>query len=606
MGLEIDRAEQAPHPLSSRTYEPEELLSVPVPFLILSTAPLLLIAYISWRHDLELASPIIINSIRTFVQLSILGYILDPIFAWGIDYWYIVAAYIFFMVTLASREASNRVKFVFKGMGPTLLAALLINISIVGIWAFGFIIKPKPIWNPQYLIPICGMLLGNSINGLALSLNSMLTSLVEQQREIELYLSFGATGFEACNRLVKQAIRAGTTPTINALAVIGLISIPGMMTGQILGGAPVVDAARYQMLIMYLIATCVFGSTLMLLFVAVRVGFDKTHMLRVDKIVKRTKKAKLFDCLTESGQLLFCCCSDRAIENDGSALGAKPAALSGEGETEALTSPSVRSGGGGSSSSKHSYSSTDSSLEVLTLRHSTATNNKPSLEIRGIKRSVPVDERNKSSDAPRRVLFSNMDLKVGNGEIAAVRGPSGSGKSQLLRVIAGLSPAEEGELELGSTGLCRRPGSDWTTWRRNVRYVTQYKVDVPGTPRGFAERIVSFKSHQTVKDAPTLEEMIQAAEDFVESWGMSRASLDKDWTFLSGGEAQRVILAFALASRPKVILLDESTSALDMDSKLHVERSVQEFASQADAGVLLVTHDQDQLERFEGNGVVDL
>ena len=313
--------------------------------------------------------------------------------------------------------------------------------------------------------------------------------------------------------------------------------------------------------------------------------------------VKRTKKASLFDCWTETSQLFFCCCCDRAIENDGSTLGAKPAALSREGgETEALSSKNT------SSRSKHSYSSTDSSLEVLTLRHSASPDSKSSLEIKGVKRSVPIDERNKVPDAPRRVLFSNMDLKIGNGEISAVQGPSGSGKTQLLRVIAGLSPAEEGELELGSIGLRRRPGTDWTTWRRSVRYVTQFKVDNPGTPRGFAERVASFKSHKTAEDAPTLEQMLQSAGDLMEKWGLGRESLDKDWTFLSGGEAQRVILALALASRPRVVLLDESTSALDMDAKLQVERSIQEFAAQVDVGVLLVTHDQDQLDRFEGMG----
>mmetsp|Transcript_5174 Transcript_5174/g.11249 ORF Transcript_5174/g.11249 Transcript_5174/m.11249 type:complete len:590 (+) Transcript_5174:118-1887(+) len=581
---------------ASRSYEPEQLISVSVPFLILSTTPLLLIAYISWRLELELASPIIVSGIRAFVQLSILGYILNPIFAYGIDYWFIVAAYVCFMVTLASREAANRVKYVFKGMGPSLLGALLINITVVGLWAFGVIIKPTPFWNPQYIIPICGMLLGNSINGLALSLNAMLTSLVEQQREIELYLSFGATGFEACNRLVRQAIRAGTTPTINGMAVIGLISIPGMMTGQILGGAPVVDAARYQMLIMYLIATCVFGSSLMLLYVAVSVGFDRTHMLRIDRIRQRTKKASLFDCWTETSRLFFCCCCDRAVESDGSTLGAKAAAFSPEGgETEALSSKNTNN------RSTHSYDSTDSSLKVVTLRHTASPGSKSSLEIRGIKRSVPIDERNRMPNAPRRVLFSNMDLKIGCGEIAAVRGVSGSGKSQLLRVIAGLSPAEEGELDLGSIGLRRHPGTDWTIWRRNVRYVTQFKVDNPGTPRGFAERVASFKSQKTAEDAPTLEEMLQSAGDLVEKWGLGRESLDKDWTFLSGGEAQRVILALALASRPRVVLLDESTSALDMDSKLQVEHNIQEFAAQADVGVLLVTHDQDQLDRFQGH-----
>ena len=220
------------------------------------------------------------------------------------------------------------------------------------------------------------------------------------------------------------------------------------------------------------------------------------------------------------------------------------------------------------------------------------------LKLKGIKRSVPIDERHQGTDAPRRVLFCDLNLTLANGEIAAVRGPSGSGKSQLLRVIAGLSPAEEGELGLGSTGIDRRPGTDWTQWRREVRYVTQFKVDIPGTPSDFAKEVASYKSHRSLRYAPTVEEMLTTAGDFLEQWELSRTSLDKEWTFLSGGESQRVILALAMASRPSVILLDESTSALDMETKLQVERSVKNFAWKSDVGVLLVTHDNDQLDRF--------
>jgi len=602
---------------SSRTYKPEQLISVPLPLLILSTTPLFLIAYVSWRHKLELASPVVVSAIRTFVQLSILGFILDPIFAW--ENCFIVIAYVLFMVTLASREAANRMKYVFKGMHLTILGALFINVSAVGFWAFGVIIKPTPIFNPQYVIPIVGMLLGNSINGVALSLNSILTSLVESQREIELYLSFGATGFEASVSQVRKAILAGTTPVINGMAVIGLISIPGMMTGQILGGSPVIDAARYQMLIMYLIATCVFGTTLVLLYVAVSLGFDETHMLRNDRIQKQRKGASLFDCISETGRMLFCCCCDQAVENDGSTLGKKkPSALSEVGqETEALTSqhtPISRS------NSTHSYRSMENSLEIFTIHHSHSAEpdgtsqhghdhqhnhsfaegngSSHALMLRGIKRSVPIEERNQGADSPRRVLFSDLKLTLANGEIAAVKGPSGAGKSQLLRVIAGLDAADEGELSLGSTGIDRRPGTDWTQWRREVRYVTQFKVDIPGTPQDFAKEVASFKSHRSMQNAPTVEEMLVRAGDFLEQWELSRTSLDKEWTFLSGGESQRVILSLAMASRPSVILLDESTSALDMETKLQVERSIKDFAWKSDVGVLLVTHDKDQIDRF--------
>jgi hypothetical protein len=94
--------------ISSRNYEPEQLISVPLPLLILSTAPLFLIAYISWRHKLELASPVVVSAIRTFVQLSILGFILDPIFAWGIDYSLIVIAYVLFMCKSGAQGHTRR------------------------------------------------------------------------------------------------------------------------------------------------------------------------------------------------------------------------------------------------------------------------------------------------------------------------------------------------------------------------------------------------------------------------------------------------------------------------------------------------------------------
>jgi putative ABC transport system permease protein len=77
-----------------------------------------------------------------------------------------------------------------------------------------------------------GMLLGNCINGVSLSLNVFLTSLVESSREVELFLSFGASSYEASSRLLREAVRTGAMPQLNSMAIIGIISIPGMMTGE--------------------------------------------------------------------------------------------------------------------------------------------------------------------------------------------------------------------------------------------------------------------------------------------------------------------------------------------------------------------------------------
>ena len=100
------------------------------------------------------------------------------------------------------------------------------------------------------------MLLGNCINEVAISLDRALTSLTEQAAVVDLLLAFGTTYGEATRHLVRNAVRVGAAPTMNSLSLIGIASIPGMMTGQTLGGAPVLEAARYQILIVYLIATC--------------------------------------------------------------------------------------------------------------------------------------------------------------------------------------------------------------------------------------------------------------------------------------------------------------------------------------------------------------
>lgn len=210
----------------------DELIHVSTPLLILSAVPLLIHAFLSSQMGLGLESPIVVGILRTFIQLTILGAILRPIFFWGIDLWWLVLLYVLFMVTLASLESSARSKYYFRGMLSCILAAFLLNVGVVSLFSFGIIIRPSPLWDPQYVIPIVGMLLGNCINAVALSMNAIITSLVEQSQEIELFLSFGASPEEASARQMREAVRVGAMPMLNSMAVIGLISIPGMMTGM--------------------------------------------------------------------------------------------------------------------------------------------------------------------------------------------------------------------------------------------------------------------------------------------------------------------------------------------------------------------------------------
>jgi putative ABC transport system permease protein len=552
--------------------ETNGLIHVTTPFLLFSATPLLGLALVSWHMGLDLESPIVVGVLRTFVQLSVLGAILHPIFHYGVEYYWLVFFYCIFMILLASLETSARSRFYFQGMFSCVLAAFLLNIGLVSLFSFGLIIRPKPLWNPQYVIPIVGMLLGNCISGVALSMNAILTSLVEQSQEIELYLSFGGSPEEASSRLMREAVRVGAMPMLNNMAVIGLISIPGMMTGQILAGSPAMEAARYQMLIFYLIAMCAFGTILSEIWVVKKFAFDETQMLRTDRFIKRKDTLSFLSRIAISynyWRSFFFHIEGTTTMNT----------LVVNGETEPLAQKGWTT----------EYVAPKGTLEVFTM-HSGQCQYKhgSNLEIRQVSRSF-------NTNGVDRILFQDISISLQAGDIAAVRGPSGVGKSQLMRLVAGLSPMNSGEMLLD--GVIKSDFSNPAQWRRQVRYVSQYKVDIPGTPRQFIKQVSSFHSWRK-QGMPSLDEMMASCCRLIQNWGLEPTFLDSEWKLLSGGETQRVHVAIAIASRPRVLLLDESTSALDLDSKTRVEDSVELAASEYGCSVLWITHDEDQVSRM--------
>ena len=365
------------------------------------------------------------------------------------------------------------------------------------------------------------------------------------------------------------------------VTVLFLILLPPfrMMTGQILGGAPAVEAARYQMLICYLIGMCAFGAIICEVFAVRSIAFDKhTQMLRNDRFIKRETKLSFLGRIAATGAFLRSVCATTFEESSGIRMN----------ETVPLSVDTV----------DVEYIAPKGKLEMLTVLSGSrdgraASDSAPNLEIRQVSRSFPVN-----SGGIVRTLFSNVSKKIYEGDIVAVRGPSGVGKSQLLRVIAQLSPMDDyGTSDLLLGGMSHSDFRYPAQWRRQVRYVSQYKVDIPGTPRQFIHRVSSFHSWQ-MQSMPSVDEMTGSSLSLLHKWGLEPGCLDKEWKHLSGGEAQRVYVAIAIASRPRVLLLDESTSALDFDSKTRVEDSVESAAKETGISVLWITHDEDQVQRM--------
>lgn len=232
--------------------------------LALSVVLVLITGLISGALKLGLLKPLIWGTIRTFVQLALIGYVLTYLF--NINNLALIVLIVTLMCVVASRTAVNRTPNV--GQFPVILSfiSLWVSTFIVGSIVVVLIISPEPWYSARIVIPIFGMILGNSMNGIALSLDRLFSEVKSSILEVEALLSFGATPWEAVRDCVKEALRAGMTPTINSLMVVGLVSLPGMMTGQILGGADPQLAVRYQIVVMLMIAAAVaIGCLLMVL-----------------------------------------------------------------------------------------------------------------------------------------------------------------------------------------------------------------------------------------------------------------------------------------------------------------------------------------------------
>ncbi|MBE3599732.1 MAG: iron export ABC transporter permease subunit FetB [Limnochordaceae bacterium] len=236
--------------------------------LALSVVLVLLAGGVSAALQLGLLRPLLVGTLRTFVQLMLIGYVLAFIFESNRPWLVFLVAVA--MTAVATQAATARTRDVTRYPRELAFAALFASSVLVGGIVVGLIIRPEPWYSARVAIPIFGMILGNSMNGVALALQRLYGSTRERLAEVEELLAFGATPWEAVRESVKEAVRTGMTPTINSMMVVGLVSLPGMMTGQILGGADPRQAVRYQIVVMLMISAAVALGCLVLVLSAYR------------------------------------------------------------------------------------------------------------------------------------------------------------------------------------------------------------------------------------------------------------------------------------------------------------------------------------------------
>ncbi|MES9856205.1 MAG: iron export ABC transporter permease subunit FetB [Sedimenticola sp.] len=266
-----------------------ELISLTALDLAIAALLVVALAAISWRLHLGVEKRLLIAALRSVVQLLLLGLVLKTLFTQANPY--LVAALALFMLTVAGYEVMARQQRRFSGawgMGIGTLSMFVSSFSIT-LLALHLVIRIDPWYTPQYLIPLLGMMLGNTMSGMALALDNLTHNAWQQRGVIEGKLILGEDWDSAIGEIRRTALRTGLIPIINAMAAAGVVSLPGMMTGQILAGSPPLEAAKYQIMILLLIA----AGTGLGAIVAVSIGsrrlFDERQRLRLDRLSSNSR-----------------------------------------------------------------------------------------------------------------------------------------------------------------------------------------------------------------------------------------------------------------------------------------------------------------------------
>jgi putative ABC transport system permease protein len=244
-------------------------------------------ATLTWTLDLGLSRTIFIAGARSIVQLLLVGMVLKTVFALASPV--MIAGVALVMFAMASYEISSRQERRFAGgwgygigAGTTMLATLFITVfAVLGT------LRPDPWYAPQVLIPLLGIILGNVMNGVSVSLNALNTAITRERPAIEARLALGTDRYTALKPLQRSALRSGMIPIINQMSAAGVITLPGMMTGQILAGMDPLEAAKYQILLLFFLSGGAGLGALAAIYVATWRITDERDRLRLDRLVQR-------------------------------------------------------------------------------------------------------------------------------------------------------------------------------------------------------------------------------------------------------------------------------------------------------------------------------
>ena len=252
--------------------------------LVMASALVALDAGVSIALRLRLHRQLLWAAARMVVQLIAVGFILRFIFALSNPL--ATLAVVLVMGAIATREIAARPVRKFKGLAGLTISGATVALAtlVTAILALTTAIRPHPWYDPRYAVSLVGIILGSVLNAGSLTLDGVVGGVWRERTAIEARLGLGVAFRAATRPLQREAIRRGLLPIINQMSAAGLITLPGIMTGQIIAGMDPLEAVKYQILLMFLLAGASGVAALSIAELALRRLSDTRQRLRLDRL----------------------------------------------------------------------------------------------------------------------------------------------------------------------------------------------------------------------------------------------------------------------------------------------------------------------------------
>ena len=262
-----------------------ETLDIELPQMAFLYGLCLLPWLLLWLIGLRLSRDIVISILRMSIQLALVGIYLKMLF--NLNNPWLNCLWILIMLVIADLSILRRAGLKARYFALATFSAIAFSVIFSTAYLVILVIQPTHYYDARYIVPLAGMIIGNCLQGNVIALERFYSALLKNENEYLTFLILGATRKEAVRPYFQDAVKAAINPTLAGMATMGLVSLPGMMTGQILGGSEPWLAVKYQIAIMI----CIFSSTTIACIISLKlslnIAFNPFDILK-DEVIEKT------------------------------------------------------------------------------------------------------------------------------------------------------------------------------------------------------------------------------------------------------------------------------------------------------------------------------